>query len=64
MITKHRIDNDHNFNWDKVRIEDKETNTYKREISEKIYIKYNKHSSNTQRDTSKFNDTYLPIITE
>ena len=51
VITKHRINSEHNFNWDKVQIKDKETNTYKRDISEMIYIKNNKHSLNAQRDS-------------
>ena len=64
VITKHRIENEHNFNWEKVLIKDKEINTYKREISKMIFIKNNKQSLNTQREIAKFNDTYLPIITE
>ena len=64
MITEHRIEHDHNFNWDKVRIKDKENNLFEREISEMIYIKNNKRSLNSQKDIPKFNSTYSPIIVE
>ncbi|EFN63803.1 hypothetical protein EAG_12795, partial [Camponotus floridanus] len=39
VITKHRLNFNHKFKWDEVKILDRETYYYKRLISETIYIK-------------------------
>jgi len=51
VITEHRINFLHEFNWDNVEILDRERFLSKRLISEMIYIKRQKNSLNLQSDT-------------
>ena len=62
VITDHRINFDHNFKWNDVRILDCESSYNKRLVSEMIHIKRQKQGLNRQNDTESLPDTYLQII--
>ncbi|KYN16344.1 hypothetical protein ALC57_11400, partial [Trachymyrmex cornetzi] len=61
VITDHRIEFDHNFKWNDVRILDSES-SYKRLLSEMIYIKRQKHGINKMKDTESLPELYSDII--
>jgi len=62
VITNHCLQSDHKFDWDDVRVLDKEMNYKKRFIFEIIHIKKHKHELNSQNDTvlsdSIYNDLH------
>ena len=62
VITKHRITNDHDFDWKNVEILDKEPSFVKRSISEMLHIKKQEKGLNKQSDTELLPDVYLPIL--
>jgi len=62
VISTHRLSHKHDFDWDNVKILDKEPSYKKRLISEMIHIKKQHNSINKQTDTESFPDSYLPII--
>jgi len=62
VISDHRLDCDHEMNWNGVEIVDTEPSYGKRLISEMIYIKKQKHALNKQSDTELLSDIYLPIM--
>jgi len=62
VITEHRINLSHEFNWDNVEILDKEQFLSKRLISEMIYIKRQKNSLNLQSDTECLDDGIITIL--
>ena len=62
VISKHRIEENHNFKWDKVEILDIEPSYNKRLISEMIHIKKQKHGINRQNDTKSLPELYSDII--
>ncbi|EFN73564.1 hypothetical protein EAG_08052, partial [Camponotus floridanus] len=51
VITEHRLNFDHEFKWDEVKILDKESFYNKRLISEMICIKRQQNGLNLQTDT-------------
>ena len=62
VISMHRMDNDHNFDWENVEILDKEPSYIKRSISEMLHIKKQLNRLNKQSDTELLPDAYLPIL--
>lgn len=62
VISLHRLDLNHDFDWDGVRILDRERSYEKRLISETMHIKRQSNSLNKQIDTELFPDSYLPIL--
>ncbi|KYQ59927.1 hypothetical protein ALC60_01023 [Trachymyrmex zeteki] len=62
VITSHRIDQNHNFDWDNVEILDREASFNKRLISEMVHIKRQTHGLNKQNDTESLPESYLNII--
>ncbi|KAM0728324.1 hypothetical protein ACS0PU_005106 [Formica fusca] len=62
VITDHRIDFDHNFDWEGVRILDTEPQLRRRLISEILYIKRQKNGLNLQMDTENLPDVYLGVL--
>ena len=64
VITKHRISHQHDFDWENVKILDKEKVLNKRLISEAIYIKQQKQSLNLQNDTHSLDPLYMNLFTE
>ena len=61
-ISQHRIDLGHDFNWNDVKILDKEPVYNKRLISEMLHIRSQTNSLNKQEDTEQLPDSYLPIM--
>jgi len=51
VITKHRREQAHDFDWDNVKILDQKKILNKRLISEMIFIRKQKNSLNIQSDT-------------
>jgi len=62
VISDHRLNNDHEMDWNGVEIVDTEPSYGKRLISEMIHIKKQPHGLNKQSDTELLSDVYLPII--
>jgi len=62
VITDHRLQAGHDFNWDNVKVLDQESNYYKRLISEMIYIKKQKHGLNAQTDTALLDPIYNDLF--
>jgi len=66
VITEHRLKFKHDFNWDKVKVLDKEMNYNKRLISEMIFIKRQTRGLNAQTDTALldaiYNDLFHSIL--
>jgi len=58
----HRLQYDHDFQWDKVRILDEEPCYRKRLISEMLNIKKQDNSLNLQTDMEGLHKAYLPIV--
>jgi len=58
VITEHRINNNHEFNWDNPEILDKEKYYYRKLISEMINIKSQKNALNMQSDDELLQQTY------
>jgi len=59
VITNHRVNFDHDFNWDKVHILDQEPYLNKRLISEMLFIKRQRNGLNFQTDTERLPEIYL-----
>ncbi|KYM94600.1 hypothetical protein ALC62_14773 [Cyphomyrmex costatus] len=57
VITDHRLQFNHDFQWEDVRILDEEPNYRKR-----LNIKKQKHSLNLQTDTEGLHDSYISIV--
>jgi len=62
VITNHRLQFNHDFDWDNVRVLDEEINYNKRLISEMIYIKKQKKGLNAQTDTELLDPIYNDLI--
>jgi len=62
VITDHRVTTKHDFDWDRVKILDKEMNLNKRLISEMIFIKKQKHGLNAQTDTALLDVIYNDLF--
>jgi hypothetical protein len=62
VISTHRMDNNHNFDWENVEILDKEPSYKKRSISEMLHIKKQHKGLNKQSDTELLPDAYLPFL--
>jgi len=62
VITEHRMNFNHEFEWENPRILDKETQYYRRLISEMIFIKLQNNSLNLQTDTEVLEHVYVEIL--
>jgi len=62
VVSNHRLEHNHDMNWDEAKILDMESSYIKRTVSEMIYIKRQGNSLNKQSDTDLLPDVYLPII--
>jgi len=60
VITEHRLEKNHEFDWDNPEILDREK--YRRLISEMINIKSQKNTLNMQSDTELLQQTYVEIL--
>jgi len=62
VVYKHRIDYNHDFNFEDVKILDTELNYRKRLISEMLLIKGTKNTINKKEDTQKLSRSYKPLF--
>jgi len=62
VISLHQLTNNHKFDWNNVRILDREQSYYNRITSEMIHIKKQSNGLNKQNDTDQFPELYLPFI--
>jgi len=62
VITNHRQNFNHDFDWNNVKVLDEETNYKKRLISEMIHIKKQKHGLNSQNDTELLDSLYHDLV--
>jgi len=62
VISQHRLQDGHEFDWDNVIILDTEPIYYKRLVSEMVHIKLQVNGLNKQSDTELLADAYLPIL--
>jgi len=62
VITNHRQNFNHDFDWNNVKVLDEETNYKKRLISEMIHIKKQKHGLNSQNDTELLDPLYHDLV--
>ena len=62
VITEHKLQCNHDFQWDNIKILDEEPCYRKRLISEMFYIKKQKNSLNLQTNTEGLHKAYLPIV--
>jgi len=62
VITNHRMEFNHDFEWENPIILDKETHYYRRLISEMIFIKLQNNSLNLQTDTEVLEHVYVEIL--
>ncbi|KYM96621.1 hypothetical protein ALC62_12713, partial [Cyphomyrmex costatus] len=63
VITEHRLNFSHEFDWDNVEILDEEINLNKRLISEMLHIHRQKNSLNVQTDTDLLDKAYDCLFT-
>jgi len=64
VISEHIIKFSHSFDWNDVKVLDRESKFYKRIISEMIYIKEQKSSLNLNSDTELLDESYFDILKE
>ena len=63
VVTLHKKD-DHDFDWDRVTILDKESNYFKRLISEMIHINLENHSLNKKTDVKTLSRIYNSLFND
>ena len=62
VITRHRLELNHDFNWEQTKILDEECSYYKRLTSEMVHIGRQSNGLNKQSDTELLSDIYIPIL--
>ena len=62
VVTDHRLNLDHDFNWTGVEILDREPIFSKRLTSEMLYIKRQKSGINLKTDTDSLHPVYIPAV--
>ena len=62
VITEHRLNYGHDFDWENVKILDHEPFYHKRLVSEMLYIKRQKNSLNLQTDTEGLHHSYCNAV--
>jgi len=62
VISEHKLNHNHEFDWNNTKILDSEPHYHKKLISEMIHIKEQKHGINLNNDTELLNDTYFDIL--
>ncbi|KYN15983.1 hypothetical protein ALC57_11780, partial [Trachymyrmex cornetzi] len=62
VITEHRLEHGHNFDWENTEIVDSERFLYRRRISEMLHIKLQKNGLNLQSDTEFLHHAYISIL--
>jgi len=64
VITEHRLEFEHKFDWDNPKIVNKGKQYYRRLISEMINIKSQKNAINLQADTKLLPQLYVEILND
>jgi len=64
VITEHRLNFDHDFDWENIKILDTESNYNKRLISEMLHIKEQKKGINSQKDTEFLDKSYYYVLND
>ncbi|EZA55746.1 hypothetical protein X777_04141, partial [Ooceraea biroi] len=62
VVSKHRVNIDHEFDWDNVKVLHHESHLRKREIAEMCFIKRHSNAINIQRDTDNLPGVYDSIL--
>jgi len=62
VITNHRLECSHDFDWDGVEVLDEELNLNKRLVSEMIHIKKQKQGLNLKKDTELLHPIYNDLF--
>ena len=62
VVSRHRLSEMHNLDWENIKILDTERSLIKRRISEMIHIKKQTRGINKQSDTEGLPDIYLPLL--
>lgn len=63
VVTKHRLNEGHEFKWGETKILTTESNLRKRKFTELAFIKkYKDLTINKQTDLDKWKDTYNPLV--
>ena len=64
VITEHTLEYNHTFDWQNKKILDRETNYYKRLISEMIHIKLQTNGINYMEDTELLDSGYSNLLSK
>ena len=62
MVSRHRLNEMHELDWENIKVLDKEQSLIKRRISEMIHIKRQIRGINKQSDTESLPDIYFPFL--
>ena len=62
VVSRHRLSNNHKFNWSSPKILHKECSMKRREIAEMFFIKKYKDTINLKKDTENLNIVYDTVI--
>ncbi|EZA58499.1 hypothetical protein X777_01094 [Ooceraea biroi] len=63
VVSRHRLKDNHEFEWRDVAILHQESNVKKREIAEMFHIKRHNNAINSMRDTENLPSIYDNILT-
>ncbi|RLU26748.1 hypothetical protein DMN91_000545 [Ooceraea biroi] len=63
VVSKHRVDCGHEFDWLGVDVLHRENNTKKRELAEMFFIKRHEYTINSQKDTENWPSVYDNFVT-
>ena len=61
VVSEHMLKQKHNFDWENVKICDREPIYKKRLISEMIHINLNSHTINRKKDVETLSRVYSPL---
>lgn len=62
VINEHLLKNNHNIDWNNIKILDHEPHYFKRSILEMLYIKAQKNGLNLQTDTMLLDNAYSDLL--
>lgn len=64
VVNRHQIVHNHSFNFENVKVIDREPNYKKRKISEMLHIKCNDFTINMKEDIQFLSNTYFPLLSK
>ena len=62
VVSNHRLELDHEFDWESAEVLDREASYNRRLISEMIHIRRQKSALNKQSETELLSEIYLPFF--